>query len=286
MRMIETSVPKSQHQNWDTPPEVKGNALILGDLHIPYHDADFIGRCMGLARKWEINHLILGGDALDARAFSHWGEDFEQEKRLIISNDGRSELEAIAEEMPSEYREKIFEFLADVETQTGNIGEELKEARKVLKAIDVHFENVLWMMGNHETWVLKTLQKALPAADLGRLMELKWEISPYYWCRLESGGIQYQIEHPKNAGKGSSKKLASKFTTNIIMFHNHHLSYQSDPSGQYLAIETGMCADRAKIQYDNQRHASNDEHITGAVLVRNGKAWLLNQFTDWEYLLR
>ena len=47
----------------------------------------------------------------------------------------------------------------------------------------------------------------------------------------------------------------------------------------------GTCADVAKIQYDNQRHGSHDMHVTGAVMVKGGKAHLMNQFTDWDLYL-
>jgi hypothetical protein len=106
-----------------------------------------------------------------------------------------------------------------------------------------------------------------------------------YWCILNSGGVEWQIEHPHNSGKGSGKRLAVKFTKNIIMMHNHHYSIQSDASGNFLSIECGACYDTAKMQHEQQRHNTADTHITGAVLIRNGKPHLLNRWTDWELLL-
>lgn len=281
-------VPPSRHVKWNEPPFVSGDVLVMGDLHIPFHDADFINRCLALSKRWGIRKCIIGGDALDARSFSHWPDDFSSELRKIVSQEFERTLTELAEKMPSKYGNMLKETLTDAEHPI-DIGEEFADARAVLKQIGVAFDEVLYIMGNHEAWVVQQMKKTIPAKDLGALLvgeNPKWTVSPYYWCVLESGKVKYQVEHPKISGKGGSKKLAAKFTSNIIMLHNHQLSMQSDPSGNFLAIETGACCDVSRIQHANQRHDAADQHITGAVIVRNGKPWLLNKFTDWDLLLK
>jgi hypothetical protein len=103
---------------------------------------------------------------------------------------------------------------------------------------------------------------------------------------LESGGEKWQIEHPINTGKGSSKRLAPKFGCHIVMGHNHHFSVTTDPSGQFYAIEPGMGADEERMGYVMQRHNAADKHMVGAIIIRDGKPTPLNRFTDWEMLLR
>lgn len=281
-------VPESRHPKWNEPPVMSGDVLVMGDLHIPFHNADFINRCLLLAKRWGIKKCIIGGDALDARSFSHWPDDFQSEARKIVSQEFEKVLIDLAESMPDKYGDKIREKLTDAEHPI-DIGEEFADARAVLGQIGRAFDEVLYIMGNHEAWVVQQMKKAIPAKDLGALLigeNPKWTISPYYWCTLESAGVKYQIEHPKNSGKGSSKKLASKFNQNIIMLHNHQLSMQADASGQFIAIETGACCDVERIQHANQRHDAADQHVTGAVIVRQGKPWLLNKFTDWALLLK
>ena len=144
-------------------------------------------------------------------------------------------------------------------------------------------------MGNHEQRVLRTLQKVIPVDDLATLFGAdnpKWVVSPYYYCLLNSGGEEWQIEHPINTGKGSSKRLAPKFGKHIVMFHNHHFSITTDPSGRYYAIEPGMAMDEERMAYAAQRHNAADTHVVGAVLIRNGKPTPLNKFTDWDLLVR
>ena len=282
-------VMPSRHPNWNEAPTITGNALIIGDLHIPYHSAEFIERCLALSKKWSINECILGGDALDAKAFSHFPDDFSRENRKIMSEAKETELLEFANTLPPKYAEKLRDKVTNSEHPEGDISEEFTEARAVLKSFTKSFNKILWVMGNHEAWVVKQLQKTISAKDLSTLVvgdSPKWEVSPQYWCNLISGGKEYQIEHPKISGKGSSKKLSAKYHKNIIMLHNHQLSMQADISGEYLSIETGCGADVAKIRYANQRHDGADEHITGAVIVRDGHVWLLNKFTDWKYLLK
>jgi len=280
-------VPVSRYEAWDSPPSVEGDVLILGDCHIPYHDAEFLDRCLSVAAKMGITQLILAGDALDARAFSRWPEDFGQENGRVISSELEKDLLDAAQGWPKKQREQLIEKLAEAHRDAGDVREEIVTSREVLKAIAAQFESVLWIMGNHEAWVIKTLQKALPADEFASLFHAggsKWRISPYYYANVMSNGEPYQVEHPKNSGKGSSKRLVPKFGVNIVMLHNHHLSLQSDPSGRWLAIEPGMCADEKRAQYVQQRHNTADEHVTGALIIRNGKAILLNRFTDWELL--
>jgi len=140
-------------------------------------------------------------------------------------------------------------------------------------------------MGNHEQRVTRILEKTLEPHNLARLFGAdKWNVSPYFWCELTSGGVKWQIEHPINTAKHSSKKLVPKYGCNIIMGHNHHYSVTTDPSGEFLAIEPGSGSDESRMGYVMQRHNVADKHVVGAVIIREGKATLLNKFTDWELL--
>ena len=280
-------VKESPHPNWTDAPHIEGDVLILSDLHIPYHNAAHVNRCIMAAKKAGVTKLILAGDALDMRAFSHWPDDFTDSERLMASKAVTSEILLLAKELDHATAERLYQLADKITPESGNISEEINTAREFFKVLDQNFAEVWYMMGNHEKWVIRMLQKTISNADFARLFGVspKWFVTPYYWCKLTSGGVPYQIEHPTNSGKGSSKRLVPIFGCNIIMGHNHHYSVQTDPSGKWLAIEPGTCADVSKIQYDNQRHGSHDMHVTGAVMVKGGKAHLLNQFTDWDLYL-
>jgi len=283
------NIPESEFGSWNTQPRVEGDAFILMDAHIPFHHADFINRCVALCRQWGIQNMILGGDALDLHAFNKFPENFENDDKRVIDSRLQRELIAFSEKLNAKQRLELQDKLVNAEVESGNISEEIRESRLVLKAFAETFENVVWLMGNHEQRVTRILEKALDAASLARLFgadDPRWTVSGYYWCELISGGIKWQVEHPMNTGKGSSRRLAPKYGCNIIMGHNHHFCVMTDPSGQYLAIEPGMGADESKMGYVMQRHNAMDIHMNGSVLIRNGKPTLLNRFTDWDMLMR
>lgn len=280
-------IPESHYKIWDDYPTITGDALILNDCHIPYHDADFINRCLAVARSMKITTTILGGDVLEANAFGHFPEDYQAEIKLGINIDAREKLESILENMKDEDAKDELSKLLDQSESNGNATDEIKEARKVLKALASATGEVIWIMGNHEQRIIRVMERSIPAKMMTELFmgdNPKWKVSNYYWCELNSGGELFRITHPVNTSKGSSKRLAPKYGAHIIMAHNHHFSIQTDPSGKFLAIEAGACVDRTRLPYEIQRDTGADAHITGAVIVRNGKPIFLNRFTDWDML--
>lgn len=282
----EYKVPPSNRTPWVTQPRIEGDAFILGDTQIPFHHAEFINKCLELCRRWNIRQMVLGGDALDINALASFTPDFENDNRRVIDSKSTDALLKFADDLPAKKREKLLDIIGESERENG-VGGEIKESRVVLKSLEDDFDRIVWVMGNHEKRVLNALQKILPVDTLATLFGAdnpKWEVSPYYWCTLISGGVEWQIEHPINTGKGSSKKLAPKFGKNIVMFHNHQFSITTDPSGEYYAIEPGMGMDESRMGYAMQRHNAADTHMVGALIVRNGKPTPLNKFTDWEML--
>lgn len=230
--------------------------------------------------------MILGGDALDIEALNSFTPDFENDKRHVIDSNSAEALVKFADELPEKKRNKLLDIIGEAERENG-LGGEIKESRIVLKSFEDDFDHILWMMGNHEKRVLNTLKKILPVDSLATLFgadNAKWKVSPYYWCVLTSGGVEWQIEHPVNTAKHSSKKLAPKFGKNIVMFHNHQFSITTDPSGRFYAIEPGMGMDESRMGYAMQRHNAADTHRVGALIIRDGKPTPLNSFTDWEML--
>ena len=123
--------------------------------------------------------------------------------------------------------------------------------------------------------------------DLKRMFvgdDPKVQIAPYYYCKIISNGVEWRVTHPKSSGKGDAKWYSSKYLTNTIMAHNHHLVLQMDRSGTYWAIETGMIVDEKRLPYQAQRDTKMDMHLLGATIIRDGKAWLLHQDTSWDLL--
>src|SRR5512140_1495847 len=66
-------IPQSNMPRYDKPLTVEGNALVIGDLEVPFHHADFVNRCLDLSHAWGIDQLILAGDIMHFESFSAWG---------------------------------------------------------------------------------------------------------------------------------------------------------------------------------------------------------------------
>lgn len=286
LSMPDRFTPPSTRTPWNTPPRLTGDTFVLMDAQIPFHHAEFIDRCLTVCKRHNIRQMVLGGDAIDLNIFNEFAPNFENDDKRVIDSKSATALLDFAKTLPSEKREVLENMIGEAERENGVSGE-IKESRQVLHSLETHFDNILWIMGNHEQRILRILKKILPVSTLATLFGAdnpKWTVSPYYYCELESGGEEWRIEHPVNSGKGSSKKLAQKFGKHIVMGHNHHFSITTEASGKYFAIEPGMGMDESRMAYSSQRSNSADTHVVGALIIHNGKPTPLNRFTDWELL--
>ena len=279
---------KSPYPKYDEPLVMEGDALIIPDPEFPFHHAEFINRILDLAQAWGITQCIIGGDMLHFDSLSSWnpswtnpnghgGLDEKQEAAFV----------EFAKGLGKRQQEAAFGLLETIgerpEDGDPNVSEELRVARKAVKALAECFSNVDVVLGNHEGRLLNQLKSPLFPTEITRLVDMQsWRIAPFYFQYLISGGEKYHVEHPKNYGKFSASKLCSKYLVNVLMGHSHHLSYTFDPSGKFYAIEMGCCADERRLPYASQRHNTTPSHALGAVIVRDGAPWLLHEKTDWK----
>lgn len=63
-------ISASPSRKWDDNEELNGDALILSDVETPYHHADFMNKCIRLAKSWGIPNLVLAGDFVHFENFS------------------------------------------------------------------------------------------------------------------------------------------------------------------------------------------------------------------------
>ena len=274
------AVPESRYPVYDNPRLPDGDYLCLGDLHAPYHDAAFINEAIIAAQDAGIKAAIVGGDWLDMHALSAWPEDFSPAPN-VISGQKYNELREFADSLPDDKRAELLERIADSHEDNG-LQAEIKSVREMLKQFAANFEQVYYVMGNHEKWLIRKLEKAIGGGELSALFlgnNPACRIIPYYWTIFESGGQPWRITHPNGASKGvSGTKLAAKYQANVIMFHNHHFSIRSEISGKFVGIEPGHCLDEKRAHYVAVRDNSADMHINGAVIVKAGKFRLINKW--------
>jgi hypothetical protein len=273
-------IPQSRYPKYNSPVLPAGDYLCLGDLHAPHHDADFINRSIIAAQAAGVTRCIVGGDWLDNEALSAWPEDFKPAPN-VVSGQAYDRLMEIANRLTGQERQDIIDTIGET-SEGGDLQAEIKSVRAVLTALNDNFDEIYYIMGNHESWLIRKLQKSIGSADFAALFmgnSPKAKIVPFYHLTFESGGESWRAVHPKPTAKGVSAKLAAKYHQHVIMFHNHQFSVKTDISGKYLGIEPGMCLDEARAHYVMVRDTAADAHVTGAVIVQAGKFRLLNKWT-------
>ena len=219
----------------------------MGDVHCPFHDAHWMDRVIGLALKRGVRQVILAGDFADFNAFSSFGRD--------VGIDADAELDALS---------------------------------ALMDALIATFERVYYIAGNHDVRPLRVLKDAgLSAPALMRLFaprpdDKHFFTSDYHWCRLTSGGVPWQIEHPKNASVNATivpKALAAKYGCHVIGTHGHTWGMTRDVSGRYFAVDSGICADPLRLGYTQLIHNTRPLQQQGAVIVQDGLPLLVSPQT-------
>lgn len=275
----------SPFPKWDKPLIMEGDAVVMGDLEIPFHHAQFVNQVLEVAESWGITQCILAGDQLHLEALSAWQPHW-IEPSVDMAELMESMYIAIQDEESGEALRIWEEIEQGMVSGAPNFSRELLIARDVLGVLGERFDLIHFVLGNHEGRLIRTLSTVLSPTDLLALLKLdeKWKISPYYYGILESNGETYRVTHPKSAAQIAVRKLASKFLMHILMGHSHALTMRRDISDSFWACEIGCCVDEERLAYVGQRDNTARAHSLGAAIVRDGHLWLLHPWVDWERL--
>jgi len=252
---VERVIGPSPYPRYADPLVYEGDALIIPDPECPFHDADFMNKCLDLAEAWHIEHCVIAGDALHFASLSGWEPSWSLEE---------------ADELAGP-----------------NVGLELRLASKQLRALAEQFETIDYVLGNHEGRMIRALGAVFSPEWLLKLLGLdgKWRISPYYFSKVVSRGVPYLIEHPKSTALGAPGVLADKYQAHVLMAHSHKVGMTTSRSGQWQGWHIGCCVDEARLPYAAQRHNAGHPHKLGAAIIRNGALYpLFDGWVDWSFL--
>ena len=279
-------IPESPYVRYDEPPTIEGDALVLPDVEIPFHHADFMNRVIDLASAWGIKQVICAGDLLHMDSISGWEPNWSPEHKTQLTEEDEARLLSIALTLPKNKQQAIIDIIGNSDDVDGkDFSAEMGHARRVLTALDQCFDKFVWVLGNHEGRVLRAINSPVNPSELLNLMRLdkgRWTIAPFYYAILKSGGQEFRVTHPKSAADNAARMLASQFHQHILMGHSHKMMSDWDPSGKYMAIQMGHCVDENRLAYAAQRDARRNSHKLGAVIVLNGLPYLLHEHIDWE----
>ena len=281
----------SPYPIYNKPLEMEGDAVVLPDPEFPYHDADFMNRVLDLADAWKIKQANIAGDGLHLNAISKFEPAWKAKQTHTMSEEQEKELLEYADKLPRKHREEyIGKVLGDGNIQDGDdIGNELETSRRALIRLGEQFDQVDWVIGNHDGRFLSALNSPVFSDQFLKFIGLtdpKWRIAPYYYSFIRSGSELFRIEHPKSASQATASKLASKYLCHVLMGHSHLLSNQFDQSGSFWAIHMGHCVDERRLPYAAQRSNTSPAHVLGAVIIRDGYPWLLTERTPWASMAK
>jgi hypothetical protein len=295
MRWTHIHVPhailtESPQQKYDKPLVTVGNATVLPDTEFPYHNAEFINKVLELSAKWKITNCVLAGDAVHFDSLTGWDPSWKEEDKSGLDTDKRNELMDFMDTLPDEFKQEGIELIETIdEPAADNISDEIKISRAMLRRIGESFQDVVFVIGNHEGRLLRTMNSPLFAKDLLQFIGIDdpvFRIAPYYYSLIETCKGTFRVVHPKGAAKSTATQLASKTQQHILMAHSHRWAHQYDISGTYHAIQMGCCVDESRLAYVGQRDNTSDKHKLGAVIIRDGFPYLLGEETPWDQYMK
>lgn len=245
-------VMPSTAPKYDAPPRVGGDALVLADLHVPYHDGPWLNRCVDLALHWRVPNLVLAGDILDLSALKSFAPFFRAEE---------------GEEVP------------DLES-------EFEDAGRIFDSFAA-FERTLYISGGHELRLLRTLDRPLAVARFAKLFTdlPQLEMSAYHKCEIGGG---WHVSHPKNMSVIPARVpffLIRKVRKNVAIGHDHVWGMVQDESGKNVAVSIGVCCDPKRLDYVALQNSTRPAVCQGALIIKRNKPWLLSpKWTDFRAL--
>lgn len=246
---------QSPKKRWDDAPVINGSVLIVADLQVPYQDGAFLLNLLELAKAWGVTQGISAGDFFNENAFSP-----------LCHNHAEQDWE-----------------------------KEVETANNVFSIMEKYVPDWLFLLGNHDAYILTALKNHITHAHVLQLADIKAKATNYYWCVVEDPkGNQWRISHPRNTSNIPARVpqlLARKYKMHIIAGHGHLSGMSPDDSGDFCCIDSGICCDPERLDYATERDNTRPKMTQGAVILKEVDGILypyhiLPKWTDWENLRR
>lgn len=239
-------------------PKEWNHALILSDIHMPYHDLGVLSMAIEHGIKNNIPGIILNGDTMDFFAASKYATD-PRKRRL---------------------------------------GQEIEQGQEFVKTLTSLFKHRLWKDGNHEERWKKYLWTKAPELTGVEIFELEniLHLEENGWLYVDSraeihAGNNFTIVHghefsesiysPVNPARG----LYLRYEDNAICGHFHRSAHHSQKTGRgkiKVTWSTGcLCGLRAEYATMNKwnwgfaewsRESEHDFHVRNFKII-DGKIY-------------
>jgi len=245
-------------QEWyDKWPVLEGDWIVSADFHGHRLFLPMLKRLITIAKKFGIRNLLINGDLFDVNTLQHY----------------------------------------DIYVKDSNVHKEMVAVRKVIEIIFMHFDRVIWTMGNHDLRLLRVMQFEVTPEDLGRRIcdkmdsgELQASLYPYAVIKGKFG--DYRITHPNSYGNRTGtvpRALCHKYHKHCIVTHGHHGGMEWDDSGDYMAIDLGAMTHHQLHPYIMFSDTTHKRWNRDFGMVYRGSWYRFTDHpaaTDWDFWLK
>lgn len=206
------------------------NSIIAFDLHSPYHDPELVKKMFQIARKANIDTLILGGDTTEFKSLYY------------------------KEGQDAEY----------------SWTEEMKMTKELMKVLTSEFKHVYWIKGNHDHRVARLLNSNKAMMDLYELiLDYKnlYLLDTFYCEVNEWLLINHPMRSRKNK-VSFIEDLCKRYRKSILNGHTHRFVFAVDDSGNDVVGEGLHLTNPAYHEYKSRELGTFSEWVQGFWIMR------------------
>lgn len=238
------SIPAPQPRPFPKPLRAPDeNALIVGDLHAPYHNRAFYAVALAVAQAMGIRRTCFIGDIFNLDSINRHpktGPDTDPEVDVIVG------------------------------------GGCLLAASQVMDEIYI-------MKGNHDANMAKRLDKKWPmrllvsAALNGRRPGSRVFVTDRDWIHLgESWDIGHLSQYNRKPG-AKAASIAERREKNIAVGHDHFQGFMSTADGRHMGISVGSMLLKNHFWYKEESLNDFPHWANGFLIVKDGVPLLFNE---------
>lgn len=244
--------------DYGKPLQLKGDAVVVGDVHVPFTDYDFCQNVNAIGKRFGVRRLIIAGDLFNMDAFSRY----------------------------------------DTVVKLPTWAEERDACRVLFREWFEYFTEIVFIMGNHDRRLQKWTMGAFDERDLiGMVMfddDLvqhgdKITASNFGWCTLDTPNGMWRITHPRNYSINQltvADVLAQKYQMHICSHHEHHAAIGMDRYKRYITVNNGGLFDDRKMAYVHLDDSKSAGMAKAFTVIKGGFPYMFSDnFTDWDYWL-
>jgi len=240
-------------QKEDKPFRISGDALIVGDVHVPYTDWELAGMVSAVGASLGIKTLIIAGDLFDLDVFSLWSPV----------------------------------------TLQASWGDERRAATALVNEWLQTFEEIIIITGNHDRRIQRKLDGQFGAIDFLNLLGFGHEPRVMWsnWGHMivDTPRGEWRVTHGKQYSVNQlvvADQMALKFDQNIMSHHEHHLAIGHDRYKRHVVVNNGCLVDPEKLAYVNLDDTKMAGMIRGFATIIDGYPQIYgNSITDWKKIL-